>query len=70
MILVQVEFFSLETNSNRDSSTDVPEQPCAIANWHNNKVMCFNVFIPCKPLGYAVGESRQTKGWPNKLIKF
>lgn len=26
--------------------------------------------IPCKAFGYAVGESKQTSGCPNKFVKF
>lgn len=25
---------------------------------------------PCTLLGYTVGESRHTKGWPNRFVKF
>lgn len=26
--------------------------------------------IPCKAFGYAVGESKQTSGCPNRFVKF
>lgn len=26
--------------------------------------------VPCTLLGYTVGESRHTKGWPNRFVKF